>query len=165
MDIQNQSFFALYKDYLVVVAWFLVVFGWFLNNYQSNLREKRKETKSEIDAICKSASELARFCHGYYLKPIDDEKDILDSSKIAFEVYRIVSRVERLNRRVKRCDGPPFAEAAKCCSYFFEAITSDPFKSNSRKALLPDSEFILNIEEATHRLMDSLEEGFTVAFK
>ena len=150
---------------MVVVAWFLVVVGWFLNNYQSNLREKRKEAKSEIDAICRNASDLSSFCRDYYSSPIDEKKDKSDSSKIGFEVLRIVSRVERLNHRVKRCDGRPFADAEKCCSYFFDAITSDPFKSSSREALPPDSEFILNIEEATHRLMDSLEDGFTAAFK
>ncbi|WP_162989574.1 hypothetical protein [Comamonas sp. lk] len=165
MNSEEVSFFAAYKDHLVVVAWLLVVVGWFLNNSQSNLREKRKETRSEIDAICKKASELADSCREYYTKPVDPQNDVSESSKIAFEVYRIVSRVERLNGRVKRCDGSPFEKSVKCCGVFFEAITSDPFKSSTREKLAPDSDFILNIEESTHGLMDSLEDGFSLAFK
>lgn len=164
MGAQETSFFIAYKDHLVVVAWLLVVIGWFFNNHQSNQRERRKETRSEIDAICRNVSELSKNCRDYYSSPIG-ENDISESSKIAFEVYRIVSRVERLNQRINRCDGRPFKEAVKCCGVFFDSVTSDPFKSSSRKALSPDSEFILNIEEATHRLMDSLEDGFTIAFK
>ena len=163
MENPSQSFFILYKDHLVIVGWFLIVCGWLFSNYQQNKIEKRKETRAEIDSICKNASDLMLLCKDYYCNPID-EGDLSKSSKIAFEVYRIVSRVERLNKRNKNLDGHPFSSAKKSCEIFFDSITRDPFTSATREKMVLNSEFILGIEEATHQLMDNLEEGFSMSF-
>lgn len=42
------------RDYGPALAWFVVAIGWYINNRQSNRREKRKEIRADITEISKS---------------------------------------------------------------------------------------------------------------
>jgi hypothetical protein len=153
------SFFSTYKDALLTISWFIAMYGWYVTNRQANSREKRKETRSEIDSISKSIYEVYTKLRSYYRSDNSDGKNIISSDEIAFEVKRILVRCERLKDRLK-----PFQGALTACEGFFESVTKEPFASH--EALDPDlSRSVLReAEESAHNLVDKLEEGFDVAF-
>jgi hypothetical protein len=152
-------FFSEYKDALTGVSWLLVAVGWFISNGQANQREKRKETRSEVDAICKVVAEVLIKCRTYYSTPPNDPKDDERGSEIAFEVHRIVTRTERLQDRVIY-----FNKAVDSVGSFFDAITSAPFQSKTRLPVSAGSPKLLEIEAAVHGLIDALEESFTFSY-
>ncbi len=153
------SFFTDYKDALITVSWVLAAVGWVITNRQSNTREKRKETRTEVDAICKAAAELLATCRKYYASGPDDAEDDARAAQIAFEVKRILVRTERLNRRV-----PKFKKAKEACGQFFDDVTQEPFQSKKRAKHGPGSALVRDIEDAVHSLIDQLEEGFSSAY-
>lgn len=152
------GFFTKYKDALVTVGWLVV--GWLIGNLQANNREKRKECRAEIEAICKAALELFLKLREYYSFLPSDEEDDIRIAEISFEVKRILIRTERLNRRV-----PHFKSALVACGEFFDCMISNPFASKSREKYGPGSQILREIEASVHNLIDQLEEGFSAAFK
>jgi len=152
-------FFSTYKDVLITVGWLIAAVGWLVSNHQGNQREKRKETRSEVDAICKAAAELITKCRTYYASDPSDNEDDIRVAEIAFEVKRILIRTERLNRRVGK-----FKKAVYACGDFFDQVTQEPFASKGRPKLHVGSKIIQDIEASVHNLIDNLEEGFTEAF-
>ncbi|TSD59065.1 hypothetical protein FFI97_001665 [Variovorax sp. KBS0712] len=154
-----KEFFSEYKDALITVGWLLAAAGWVISNFQANKREKRKETRSEVDAICKAAAEVVANCRVYYSALPSNDEDDTRAAEIAFEVHRIVKRTERLRGRVSS-----FEEAVVAVGSFYEAVTAEPFQSKSRETHGPGSPVLLGIEESVHSLIDQLEEGFTLAF-
>lgn len=153
------GFFTKYKDALVTVGWLIVAVGWLINNLQANNREKRKESRAEIEAICKAASEVIAKSRKYYSFLPSDEEDDVRTAEISFEVKRILIRTERLNRRV-----PHFTKAVFACGEFFDCVTSNPFASKNREKHGPGSQTLQGIETSVHNLIDQLEEGFSSAF-
>ena len=153
------GFFTKYKDALVTVGWSVVALGWLITNWQANKREKRKESRAEVEAICKAASEVILKSRKYYsCLPSDDEDDVR-AAEIAFEVKRILIRTERLNRRA-----PHFTSAVFACGEFFDCVTEQPFASKNREKHGPGSQTLQKIEMSVHNLIDKLEEGFSAAF-
>jgi len=157
------NFFVVYKDLLITVTWVLAAISWVVTNKQANRRELRKETRSEIDAISKAAAEVISKCRKYYSLPPSDPEDDVRSAEISFEVKRVLIRTERLSRRVGK--NSAFVKAKTACGDFFDAVTQDPFQSKNRGVLAPGSTELRLVEAGVHRLIDALEEGFTVAFK
>ena len=152
-------FFTEYKDALITGGWLIAVVGWFISNNQANQREKRKETRAEIDAISAAMTELLAKCRVYYTGEPSDAEDDLRSAEIAFDVKRILVRVERLHLRV-----PELKVAVYACAEFFDAVTGEHFQSKARaKFLLSDKQFEA-MEFAAHYVNDSLEDGFSQAF-
>lgn len=153
------KFFSDYKDALITVSWMVAAFGWVISNAQANRREKRKETRSEVDAICKAAAEVVLKCRIYFAELPTHDEDDARGSEIAFEVHRILRRTERLHSRVAS-----FFEATSAGEIFFDAVTGLPFQSKTRQAVGPGSEKLRTIESSVHGLIDALEEGFTLAY-
>jgi hypothetical protein len=159
------DFFKNYKDALVSVSWIIAALGWLVSNYQTNKREKRKEIRVEVDAICKNLADLLDRCRDYYSNDSSDPLDDVRSSKIAFEVHRIIFRVEKLNSRIKTCENRPFQSAQAACYDFMNAVTGDLFQSKMRPPILFNSIEFLNIEACTHELMNQLELAFSDHYK
>lgn len=153
------SFFTKYKDALITVTWVVAALGWIVTNRQSNTREKRKETRAEVDVICKAAAEILVACRAYYGDDPASETDDTRSAQIAFDVKRVLSRTQRLSRKLKQ-----FEVALPASDEFFEAVTQEPFQSKSRPQYGPRSDVLTRVEGAVHNLIDKLEEGFTKAF-
>jgi len=153
------SFFTKYRDALITITWVVAALGWIVTNRQSNTREKRKETRAEVDVICKAAAEILVACRAYYADGPGSENDDTRSAQIAFDVKRVLSRTQRLSRKVKA-----FESAVPAGDEFFEAVTQEPFQSKSREKFGPRSEVLTRVEGSVHNLIDKLEEGFTKAF-
>ena len=153
------AFFTKYKDALITVTWFVAAVGWVVSNFQANKREKRKETRAEVDAICKAATELIHKCRKYYEKgPLDPEEDT-KAAEISFEVKRVLRRIQTLHNRT-----PKFNDAILAGAEFFDVLTGEPFASKHREIHKPGSQLLYGVESVISNLIDKLEEGFTKSF-
>jgi hypothetical protein len=146
------------KDILISGGWFLTIAGWFVSNYQTNLREIRKESWSEKDACIKLVSELVSKSRTYYGTLPTDKLSKSQAAEIQFELQRVIARLERLEKKHLKF------EVTDVCGDLFQAITGDPFESLDRTVLNADSDVVINIEMHAHAVIDQLEEGFVVSF-
>jgi hypothetical protein len=153
------AFFTKFKDALITVGWLVAAIGWMVTNNQANKREKRKETRSEVDAICKAAIEVISKCRKYYSNLPSDQDDNTRIAEISFEIKRILRRIQTLHKRT-----PKFSDAIVAGAEFFDVITSDPFASKSRSLHLPGDPLLIRIETELSNLIDKLEDGFTKAY-
>lgn len=137
------------------VALVISILGWGVTHVLSARREVRKERRVEVDSICKIVSELLAMSQIYYAESESSVKSRLLASEIRFEIQRICKRVERLQ---KRC--PEFAMDA-ALDNLMESITGGDFDSAKRAALELGSSILVDIENACHFAIDSLEDGFS----
>lgn len=154
------SFFVVYKDPLVAVSWAIAGIGWLVSNRQGNNREKRKEARSEVENISKRAEDIVARCRKYYGAAATDPEDTGRSSEIAFEMQRLLSRVQRL-----RVGKPAFSAAVYASGEFFDLVTGGEFQSKARARFGADSELICEIEAGAFDLIDKLETGFGATFR
>ena len=140
------------QDLLISGGWFLTIIGWLVSNSQANSRERRKEVRAEIDACIKLQSDLVLLSRTYFGSPESDQLSKSRAAEIRFEMQRLITRVERLEKKYPQFD-------------VTDAISGDPFESINRQALPADSDFLLKIESDTHVLIDQLENGFINVFR
>lgn len=153
------GFFTTYKDLLIAISWIFVVSGWLVSSRQANDRERRKETRTEIDAICKAAIDIVDKCRKYYGVANEDSDDQRRVAEIYFEMKRFLIRAERLSRRV-----PSFSSAVLACGDFWDLVTEEPFDAPSRPVHGPRSKLLGDIEMSVHRLIGEFEENFTAEY-
>ena len=153
------GFFTKYKDALITVGWLLAALGWVVSNFQANQREKRKETRSEVDAICKAATEIIHKCRKYYGSQPTDPEEQARTAEISFDVKRILRRIQTLNTRT-----PKFQSAIVAGAEFFDVVTGEPFASKNRIIQTPGAPLLNQIEAVVSNLIDKVEEGFTRAY-
>ena len=146
------------KDWLIAGGWLLTVLGWLVSNLQANSRERRKEARAEVDACCDLIAELLDDARAYYLKPGTDADALPKASDIKFKMLRLLTRVERLERKAGTSD------AVTHGGDLMDSITGGDFEQHTRLARVPTDPLFNRIESASHFLMDSLEESFAKAF-
>lgn len=146
------------KDLLIAGGWFFTIVGWLVSNAQANNREKRKETRVEIDACIKLLAELVIKSRAYYGAAASDPLSKSRASEMRFELQRLITRVERLEGKHARFD------VTGACGELMDAISGDPFESADREVFAADSDLLLKIESDTHVLINQLEDGFVKAF-
>lgn len=154
------GFFTEYKDALVTLSWVGGGISLVWTNQKANLREKRKETRTEVDGICKVAADVLAKCRKYYLDGPSAAEDTSRAAEIAFEVKRILIRTERLSRR-----NSSFLPAKKAAGEYFDSVTDTPFSSKDRGVFGPDSAVMQIVDAATHNLIDKLEECYSDEFQ
>ncbi len=159
----NSSDFVFYgltfKDVLIAVGWLVTIVGWGVSNRAANNREKRKESRAEVDACTKQLGELILKVRDYFTKPANDSQAKLASTTILFELRRLVGRLEILEAKY------PQFEVVNACGELFDSVTGDPFDSTERVELLPSSDHMLKIESDVLFLIGQLEMGFYSKFK
>ena len=146
------------KDLLIAGGWFFTIIGWLVSSAQANSREKRKEVRAEIDACVKLLAELVIKSRFYFTSPATDSLSKSQAAEIRFELQRLITRVERLERKHAEFD------VTGVCGELLDAVSGDPFDSADREALAADSDLLLKIESDTHVLINQLEDGFVKAF-
>jgi len=147
------------QDLLISGGWFLTIIGWLVSNSQANSRERRKEVRAEIDACIKLQSDLVLLSRTYFGSPESDQLSKSRAAEIRFEMQRLITRVERLEKKYPQFD------VTGACGELMDAISGDPFESINRQALPADSDFLLKIESDTHVLIDQLESSFINVFR
>ncbi|MFB9242346.1 hypothetical protein IV454_16460 [Massilia antarctica] len=90
---------AFIKDFGPAFAWIIAAVGWALTNRQANNREKRKEFRSEIDAIEETVQAVAKKTASYLRMRTRDKSALLLELEIVVLFQSIDIRCERLARR------------------------------------------------------------------
>jgi len=142
------------------VAWILTGVGWAVSGFQANARESRKETRSEVDACCKIAADLLEKSRRYYGKAGADLACVAEASDINFTLRRLLTRMTRLRNQRR-----PFRHIMGAAGELFERVSGGDFDSIQRGAYAANSPRLRDIEEATHRLIDTLESAFALEFR
>lgn len=87
------------KDYGPSVAWIVAAVGWMISNHHANRREKRKEFRSEIDAIEKTVKSVSEKLAAYYRLPVNDPSLTTSELEIKILFKEIDLKWERLSKR------------------------------------------------------------------
>lgn len=153
------EFFATYKDLLITGSWVIAATGWLISNRQANNRERRKETRSEVESIAKATVEIVALSRKYYEGKATDPEDTGRGVAISFEMCRLLRRVQKLGDRWAK-----IAPAIAFSGEFYEAVTGRDFQSKGRKPVAADSEEIQRIEELAYALIEIIESGFDETF-
>lgn len=147
------------KDLLIAGGWLLTIFGWFISGTQANNREIRKEIRSEVDACCKMVSDLLVKARVYYSSPPTDPLEQSRASEISFDLQRLITRIERLEKRYSQF------EMMGAGSELMDSLTGGDFATADRKLETANSDLMQKIESDIHFLIDRLEDGFYFVFK
>lgn len=119
------------KDFGPPVAWIIAAGGLVYNNYAANHRERRKEFRSEIDAIATTVKEVVKKLAAYYSQP---ERG-LEAKSIELEVKALFREIDLKSDRIsKRKFQNEVASVLKQCAVaherFFDLATSKYFESD-----------------------------------
>lgn len=147
-----------YKDLTIVVSWLLTCAGWYYNSKSAADREVRKEARKEVDECIKAAYDLLQQTKAYYYDA-DRGKDADRTSRIRFDLHRLLKRLERLSSRFKNLDSNLQSGELMDC------LTGDDFDQLLRSVLVPRDERVRAMESSVHALIDRLEDGFYTHFK
>jgi hypothetical protein len=145
---------------LIGVAWVLAAAGWGVSSLQANAREARKETRSEVDACCKIGADLLEKSRRFFAKEGSDPACIAEAADIKFGLRRLLTRMDRLRKQRR-----PFGHIMGVASDLFEVVSGADFESVKRPSYAANSSRLNEIEEATHRLIDTLESAFASEFR
>lgn len=157
---QPTSDFALFAGaWGAYIAWGLTLIGWFVSHRLTSGRELRKERKSEIDACAKMATELVSKARQYYTIAPSDPKCPELESQIKFDLYRLMKRVERLEAAHAEFDTDGIRQA------LMDSLVGDTFESARRVPVTHSNILLITIESDVHQLIDTMEDGFSKAFK
>jgi hypothetical protein len=149
------------KDFAPPVAWIVAVCGFFYNNDTANKREKRKEFRSEIDAITVNIKDINKKMSEYYALESRDAKARSIETEVKILFREIDLKSGRLNKR--KLSGVNLSKQKEVCQKHFDSLfelstgnyfESDDWKSKQEKE---DNFNRLNIEgllltEAMHSL-------------
>jgi hypothetical protein len=138
----------------------LTAAGWVVSSLQANGRESRKETRSEVDACCKLAADLLEKSRRYFARAGSDQACIAEGADISFALRRLLTRMDRLRKQ-----RAPFRHIMGSASVMFDAISGGDFESAGRPPYQANSDRLRAIEEATNRLIDTLEAAFAREFR
>lgn len=107
------------KDYGAPVAWILAAIGWFVSNSHANAREKRKEFRSEIDAIERVTKELLIKLSCYFQLAARDDT----AKKAELEIKVLFREIDlKWARLSKRKKGGEFGLCYDACANSLEAL-------------------------------------------
>lgn len=87
------------KDYGPALAWVIAAIGWSITNAQANLREKRKELRSEIDALEKAIQSIADKMAAYLRRNAGDPASSVSELEVLVLFQSVDRRVERIKKR------------------------------------------------------------------
>lgn len=147
------QFASKYKDLAIVVTWLLTAVGWSYNARTASRREVRKEVRKEVDDCIKSAYDLLQLTKDYYYDA-ERSRDADRTSRIRFDLQRLLTRLERLSTRC------PHVSSDEERARLMDTLTGDDFDVVTRAVLLPRDVRVRQMEASVHTLIDRLEAGF-----
>lgn len=150
-------FASQYKDLAIVFTWLLTAAGWLYNARTAGKREVRKEVRKEVDDCIKAAYDLLQLTKDYYYDA-DRSKDSDRTSRIRFDLHRLLTRLERLSDRCKQISSDD--ERA----VLMDRLTGDDFDVVTRAVLVPRDDRVRLMEASVHVLINKLEAGFFSQF-
>jgi len=128
-----------------LVGWFVTVLGWFVNNFFSDSRETRKETRAKIDRLNDELEKLLKSSHAYYCssKKAEQKNAELEITASFNKLDGIVERLEEDNPelKIKNTLGDLF-DAITGGEYGSDRVNRSPdvyTEKNERLALLSEN--------------------------
>lgn len=97
--VAKQSVVEFLKNYGPALAWVVAAIGWAVTNGQANIREKRKELRSEIDALEKAIQSIAEKMAGYLRRKTEDTTAAVQELEIVVLFQSVDRRIERIKKR------------------------------------------------------------------
>jgi hypothetical protein len=134
------------KDFGPPVAWIVAVSGFLYNNHTANHREKRKEFRSEIDAIEKVLKELVSKLNTYY--KTEERDDAAKALEIDIKVYfrELDLKWDRIQRRQTGGTlGLLIDPCAQCLEDLYDHSTGKYFETADRLPRDQRGEFVQEI--------------------
>lgn len=87
------------KNYGPALAWLIAAIGWGVNNAQANVREKRKELRSELDTLEKTIQSIAEKIGSYLRRTANDTSSGMWELEILVLFQSVDRRLERIKKR------------------------------------------------------------------
>jgi len=138
LDPESMMLAELIKDYGPPVAWIVAIIGLYFNNRSANTREKRKEFRSEIDAIEKIVKDLLGKLNTYNRSKTRDDAAKQTEVEIKVLFREIDMKWDRLARRQSGGElRLLIAPCANCLEQFFDHATDKYFETDDR---MPEDE-------------------------
>jgi hypothetical protein len=134
------------KDFGPPVAWIVAVCGFLYNNHTANHREKRKEFRSEIDAIEKVLKELVSKLNSYY--KTEERDDVAKALEIDIKVFfrELDLKWDRIQRRQTGGTlGLLIDPCAQCLEDLYDHSTGTYFETADRLPRDQRGEFVQEI--------------------
>ncbi|MEW6164513.1 MAG: hypothetical protein AB1642_05570 [Pseudomonadota bacterium] len=144
------------KDYGPVVPWSLVIIGWFVANSQANVREKRKEARSEIEQFKQQVHVILEKYREYLEADVEPARKHAISIKSG--INRLLPLAERLTTRLE------VGELRSGLGDLFERITGGDFESSEQKPTLDNNRLLVVVTHA-ESMITLVENAFLKKFK
>jgi len=146
-DCFNTENISFYSD---IITWLIVITGWFIINHQQNIRETRKELRSNLDEIKLSLISIEKKSIKYHMNNIED-------TSLASEIKLSISRVSTEIKLLALLDKETQKTLIKA---FRQAITLNNFDAHNHVSYNYGSELILEISSAVDEISIALEQVF-----
>jgi len=145
-DCINAANISFYSD---IITWLLVITGWVIINHQQNIRETRKELRSNLDEIKLSLISIEKKSIKYHMNDID--------ASLASEIKLSISRVSTEIKLLALLDKETQKTLIKT---FRQAITLNNFDADNHVSYNYGSELILEISSTVDEISIALEQTF-----
>jgi hypothetical protein len=127
------SFAEFLKDYGAPIAWIVAAIGWGISNHQANTREKRKEFRTEIDAIEKVSKDILTKFASYFKLQSRDESAITLELEIKVLFRELDFKWERISKRLHVDESGPYSKKCKkALEQYFDFATGRYFETSNR---------------------------------
>ena len=124
------------KDYGPALSLLVAATGWYVGNQQANIREMRKEVRSEIDEIAKRIDSLLDTLKQYHQVAGGTSEAADCALRIKLTFHDLDLRIARLKSRKKDLSVLlDLQQAERLSDDFFDLVTGGDFDSNSKAVL------------------------------
>ncbi|AVG38516.1 hypothetical protein [Achromobacter insolitus] len=159
------TFSELLKDYAAPVAWLLVAGGWIINNRQANVRERRKEIRSDIGDLSTDIKST--------LALLEKHREAMsDAGYTGITAVSVLASLREIDLRFDRLMNRPYRDRCSmiksmCQSKreaFYDLASGDEAMSLQLHASVKAEEVRLRLHTAAHTFIDSLHQLFLAEF-
>ena len=153
------------KDYGPAFAWVIAAIGWAITNAQANVREKRKELRSEIDALEKIIQSIAEKLAVYLRRQEGDVAAAVSELEILVLFQSVDRRIERIKKRQSGGTlGLYIDQINEAREQFFDFSTGAYFQTPVLLAEPMLSERITEVHSRAQILIETLHSFFLMKF-
>lgn len=153
------------KDYGPAFAWVIAALGWGITNHQANVREKRKELRSELDALEKAIQSIAEKMTTYLRRKAGDVTGPVTELEVIVLFQSVDRRIERLRKRQSGGTlGLYFDKIADEREQFFDFCTGSYFQTPVLLAEPDLSHRITEVHSRAQVLIETLHSFFLMKF-
>lgn len=138
-----------------VFTWLIVVAGWFVVNRHQNIRERRKETRAQLDQVNALIKNLEDLSIKYHTNPAHDED-------LARNIKRLLALIRKFTYRTSILEA---IELNKIIINLRKSVTYKNFDNGDHHIqVAEDGDIVDNICNSCDEYIDTLERAFVKKF-